>query len=127
MSAKQKLHQLHLNEWTARFSDQKSSGLTVRQWCDQNGFSIHTYNYWKHVLKEELANQLLPDIVPLSPPAVAPLLPPETHKAGLSSLSSANCAIRTTAKLTIGDISIEVDSQATEEFLHTLIKAVRYA
>ena len=42
MNTKEKLHQLHLNEWAARFSEQKASGLTVRQWCDQNNFSIHT-------------------------------------------------------------------------------------
>ena len=70
---------------------------------------------------------MLPDIVPLSFPGAAPALPPETHRTALSSLDSANCAIRATAKLTIGDISIEVDSQATEDFLHALIKAVRYA
>lgn len=56
MNNKQKLHQLHLNEWAARFADQKSSGLTVRQWCEQNNYTIHTYNYWKHRLKDELAN-----------------------------------------------------------------------
>ena len=72
MNNKQKLHQLHLNEWAARFTDQKSSGLTVRQWCEQNNYTIHTYNYWKHRLKDELANQILPKIVPLSiPPASA--------------------------------------------------------
>lgn len=43
MNARQKLHQLHLQEWTARFAEQKASGLTVRQWCDQNNYSIHTY------------------------------------------------------------------------------------
>lgn len=46
----------------------KSSGLTVKQWCEQNNFTIHTYNYWKHVLKEELAGQMLPDIVPITVP-----------------------------------------------------------
>ena len=72
MNIKQKLHQLHLNEWAARFADQKNSGLTVRQWCEQNNYTIHTYNYWKHRLKDELANQILPKIVPLSiPPASA--------------------------------------------------------
>lgn len=68
MNNKQKLHLLHLNEWAARFTDQKSSGLTVRQWCEQNIYTIHTYNYWKHRLKDELANQILPEIVPLSIP-----------------------------------------------------------
>ena len=36
MTAKQKLHQAHLREWAVRFSEQKASGLTIRQWCDQN-------------------------------------------------------------------------------------------
>ena len=66
MNAKQKLHQIHLQEWTVRFADQKASGLTVRQWCEQNNLSFHTYNYWKHLLKEEVVDQALSDIVPLS-------------------------------------------------------------
>lgn len=55
MNTRQKLHQLRMNEWATRFSDQKASGLTVKEWCGQNDLSIHTYNYWKHALKEELA------------------------------------------------------------------------
>ena len=68
MNAKQKLHQVHLQEWAIRFADQKASGLTARQWCEQNSLSFHTYNYWKHLLKEEVVDQVLPDIVPLSLP-----------------------------------------------------------
>ena len=55
-----------------RFAEQKASGLTVRQWCEVNHFSFHTYNYWKH-LKEEVVDQVLPGIVPISVSAV-PLL-----------------------------------------------------
>ena len=40
MNTKQQLHQLRLNEWSSRFSDQKASGLTVKQWCDQSNLSI---------------------------------------------------------------------------------------
>ena len=71
MNAKQKLHQVHLQEWTVRFADQKASGLTVRQWCEQNNLSFHTYNYWKHLLKEEIVDQTLPDIVPISLPVLS--------------------------------------------------------
>lgn len=123
MNTKQKLHQIHLNEWTARFSDQKSSGLTVKQWCQQNNFSIHTYNYWKHVLKEELANQILPDIVPIAIPEPVPQIFP----APIPDSCFTNCAIRATAKLTINDISVEFDSDISEEFLRTILKVVRYA
>ena len=71
MNAKQKLHQVHLQEWAIRFAVQKASGLTVRQWYEQNSLSFHTYNYWKHLLKEEVVDQSLPDIVPLSLPVLS--------------------------------------------------------
>lgn len=121
MNAQHKLHQLHLNEWASRFSEQKSSGLTIRQWCDQNNVSIHTYNYWKHILKEELASQVLPDIVPLTiPESTASIVsqPPSVLT---------NRSIRATATLTIDHILIQVESDISEDFLRTIIKAVRHA
>lgn len=127
MNAKQKLHQVHLQEWAARFAEQKASGLTVRQWCEVNHFSFHTYNYWKHLLKEEVIEQALPDIVPITVPAV-----PDSNSSlevtGFNSIRS-NCAIRSNhsfAKLNINGISIEIDDSVSTEFLSKLLKAVRY-
>ena len=128
MNAKQKLHQAKLQEWTARFADQKASGLTVRQWCEINHFSFHTYNYWKHLLKEEVVDQALPDIVPLSIPAVSDS-DSSLEITGLRSIRS-NCAIRpnhSLVKLGINRLSIEIEDSVPEEFLSKLIKAVRYA
>ena len=128
MNVKQKLHQAKLQEWTARFADQKASGLTVRQWCEINRFSFHTYNYWKHLLKEEVVNQTLPDIVPLSIPAVSD----SDSSLEITELRSirSNCAIRpnhSLVKLGINGLSIEIEDSVPEEFLSKLIKAVRYA
>ena len=132
MNTKQKFHQIHLNEWASRFADQKSSGLTVHQWCDQNHYSIHTYNYWKHLLKEELASQVLPDIVPLEFPGSPALLQSTVpvSPSGTLDPNRTNCAIRqvqTTATLTINGVSLEVSLDISEEFLRTIIKAVCYA
>ena len=102
MNAKQKLHQVRLQEWAGRFAEQKTSGLTVRQWCEVNHFSFHTYNYWKHLLKEEVVDQVLPDIVPIR-------------------------ANQSFVKLNINGISIEIDDSVSVEFLSKLLKAVRYA
>ena len=131
MNAKQKLHQAHLKEWASRFADQKASGLTVRQWCEENHFSIHTYNYWKHLLKEEVVGQLLPDIIPVTVPMASDTVLPSEPAAHDS--IRANCTNRaihsnsSTVKLTVNGISVEVDSSVPEEFLRTLIRAVRYA
>ncbi len=112
-----------MNEWTTRFSNQKTSGLTIKEWCNQNNLSIHTYNYWKHALKEELASQVLPDIVPI----VIPETPASPAPIVSNDSALTNCVIRSIAKLTYNNISIEFDSDISEAFLVTIIKAVRHA
>lgn len=132
MNAKQKLHQAQLTQWAARISDQKASGLTIRQWCDQNHISFHKYNYWKHLLKEEVVDQMLPEIVPLSVPAVSPsagkALPQSTQP--VSGSVRTNCANRTNCtntRVCIDGIAFEFEPSVSEEFLRTVIRAVRYA
>ena len=127
MNAKQKLHQIHLQEWTVRFADQKASGLTVRQWCEQNNLSFHTYNYWKHLLKEEVVEQVLPDIVPLTVPALSDS---DSSLETAAPEIRANRAIRSNGsniKFLINGISIETDAEISEEFLGKLIRAVCHA
>ena len=92
--------------------------VSLSQWCKQNNFTIHTNNYWKHVLKEELASQILPNIVPVSLPEIQTQM--LTVPAPDSSL--ANRAIRATAKLTINDVSVEFDSDIPEDFLRTILR-----
>ena len=127
MDAKQKLHQVHLQEWTVRFADQKASGFTVRQWCEQNNLSFHTYNYWKHFLKEEVVEQVLPDIVPLTVPALSDS---DSSLETATPEIRANRAIRSNGsniKLQINGVSIEIDASVSEEFLIKLIRAVCHA
>ena len=126
MNAKQKLHQTHLREWAARFTDQKASGLTVRAWCEQNQISFHKYNYWKHILKEEVVDQALPDIVSLTLPAstlpsAQASQPVRTNRAIHTNYTNAN------VRLCIDGVAIEIDPSVPEEFLRTLVRAVHYA
>lgn len=130
MNAEQKLHQVHLQEWAIRFADQKASGLTVRQWCEQNKLSFHTYNYWKHLLKEEVVDQSLPDIVPLSLPVFSGSDSSSGTTAPAFPSIRANRSIRSNnsnVKMLINGVSIEIDTAVSEEFLGKLIKAVCHA
>ena len=36
-----------LSEWSNRVSACRSSGMTVKAWCAQNGLSEKTYYYWQ--------------------------------------------------------------------------------
>lgn len=131
MRTNDKIHQLNLTEWAARFVEQKTSGLTVKQWCEQNNYTIHTYNYWKHCLKEEVDSQALPDIVPLPVPDPIPTsqfnnTQHSIHPGSSLTINDTNCtnhSNRAMASLKSGDISIEFDSSISEEFLRIIIKA----
>jgi len=149
MSTKSLLHQARLNEWAIRITDQKSSGLSVTEWCQQNNLSKHKFFYWQHLLKDEAVTQMLPDIVPLSMPSVIdssqselPQLLPSAepnHSTCTTRTTSAANATRTTrancttlkhdscARISINGVTIEFDSSAPEHFIRSLIKAVRYA
>ena len=131
MNSKQKLHQIKLTQWASRFQEQAASGLTVKAWCAENNVTIHTYNYWKHKLKLEYVDSLLPaehDIIALTPdllqtcPNNTPVFC-QLH----DSLKSHDLHEHNTLSITCGDINISVGPTVSEEKLLLLIKAVRYA
>ena len=130
INARQKLHQIHLQEWTVKFADQKASDLTVRQWCEQSNLSFHTYNYRKRLLKEEVVDQTLPDIIPLSLPVLSDSGSSlKTPTPDIRSIRT-NRSIRSNnsnVQMQINSISIEIVSSVSEEFLCKLIRAVCHA
>lgn len=134
MNTRQKLHQIKLQEWLEHFQNQTASGLTVKDWCLQNNISIHTYNYWKHKLKEEYVQSTLPDIVPLA----SSQLPAARHNTTIStpflnvcSYSSYNSLNSSdsldTIRVTCGDIHLSIGTSVSDEHLLRILKAVRYA
>ncbi|MGM9640859.1 MAG: IS66 family insertion sequence element accessory protein TnpA, partial [Faecousia sp.] len=49
--------QERLENWTAGIMACRSSGMTVRAWCQENGLSEKTYYYWQRRLFQALAEQ----------------------------------------------------------------------
>ena len=136
MNAKQKIHQANLADWAVRFKEQTASGLTVKIWCEKNGYSIHTYNYWKHVLKEKYVDSILPDIVALSVPATydsgsLPILSgnstsiPDT--ALYKSHDSRNSYNHPDIVLSLGDVTLNIFNTTSDELITRVLKAVRNA
>lgn len=140
MNANAKLHQLHLEQWTARFRDQAASGLSVKDWCTQNNFTIHNYYYWKRVLKEEYVDSVLPDIVPILQPAVNdtqqfPVTPPSAS-APVSNDQSLftkdlhnlyNSLNYNSIHISCRDFSIDLGTDVSSDVLSKVLKAVRHA
>lgn len=49
--------QERLENWTARIMACRSSGMTVRAWCQENGLPEKTYYYWQRRLFQALSEQ----------------------------------------------------------------------
>lgn len=59
-----------MENWTARIMACRSSGMTVRAWCQENGLSEKTYYYWQRRLFQALSEQQ-----PIRQPAFAEITP----------------------------------------------------
>ncbi len=46
--------ELRLAQWAGIIKEQKQSGLTVKDWCDQNGITKDAYYYWQQKLRREV-------------------------------------------------------------------------
>ena len=125
MSTKQKIRKANLSKWAELIQDQQASGLTIKSWCDQNNVSFHAYNYWKHILKEEYVNSILPEIVPIPKPDAIPVREDNTQLELRDSRDSYNTPQAIT--VSISDIRIEIGSTASDKMITSIIKAVRYA
>ena len=45
---------VRLQEWNRQIEEQKSSGLSVQEWCQQHGIKPKTYYYHLRKVREEL-------------------------------------------------------------------------
>jgi len=59
--------EVRLQEWSAQIEAQQASGMTVRQWCAENGIKPATYYYHLRLLREQCIEKM-PAIVPLTVP-----------------------------------------------------------
>ena len=58
---------VRLQEWSAQIEAQQASGLTVQQWCTENGIKPKTYYYHLRRVREQFFDSS-PAIVPLNVP-----------------------------------------------------------
>jgi hypothetical protein len=127
MSSKSIIDQAKLASWASMFSDQKTSGLSVAEWCLQNNISKNRFFYWKRKLKDEVITSNLPDIVPLS---MTPSKSPSNELSNLQTTreSCTSCATFQTscARVYINGVTVEFDASASDGLIRSVLKAVRH-
>lgn len=46
--------QVSIEKWTGIIKDQKESGLTVADYCEEHGLSWHAYYYWMRKIRRRI-------------------------------------------------------------------------
>ena len=72
MDTRQIATELRLQHWAGIMRERKEKGLSVRQWCRENGVGEKTYYYWQRKLRETVCRELLPGKVESDNQAVVP-------------------------------------------------------
>lgn len=126
MNANQKIHNANLAKWVALFKEQKVSGLTVRDWCDNQGINTHTFYYWKSKAKEAYVDSALPDIVPLQPPIVQQPIQQDSYSVLHDSHKLYNSCNTGDISVSLGDVHIHFSSTVSDERLIQIIGALRH-
>ena len=52
-------HAALLQEWSSKIAECRSSGMSVRAWCAEQGIPIKTYYYWEKRFVTEATQQLI--------------------------------------------------------------------
>jgi len=58
MNTREVARQYRLSQWAGRLREQKTSGLNITAWCEQNSISRQQYFYWQRRLRESACGEL---------------------------------------------------------------------
>ena len=102
--------------WQQHIQDQRSSSLTVRAWCAQNGCSEKSYYYWLRLVRERMLEQAEgTTLVQVRPEELV-----SASIAGMGNGISGNVVIR------FGHACIELPEHTDTEAIASLVKALNH-
>ena len=109
-----------MQEWSARIAECRSSGMSVRAWCREQGIAIQTYYHWEKRFITEATQQLS-----LTAPAQAGML----MRVNPDALPGGDVnAIGTGITIRHGESVITLPSGSSAEEVAELVRALnRYA
>ena len=94
MDARSAKRNYQLQQWRTIIQERNNSGLTINEYCNQNGLSRNSYFYWLRLIREEVLapQQSAPGLVELSlptknddvVPCITPISVPEQETSQLT-------------------------------------------
>ncbi len=108
--------------WARKIEEQRSSGLSIRKWCQQQSINDKTFLRWKRILKRER-----PADVPASPQPSQPVYPvvPAAPEGWYQIQTKPSAALSNGLKLVVNDrITIELQSDCDRQLLQEVLAVI---
>ena len=120
-------HAAKLAEWSEKVQACRSSGLTVREWCEQNHVCVKTYYTWERVYLAEVSKQLAsPDRLPAQAGQLVRIEPEQLRDE--EEISTLALPVQTTSNVGItlryGNMSVEIPAGMEIRQVAELMKAM---
>lgn len=104
--------EVKLAQWSTLVQECMSSGLKVKDWCQQNNISKDAYYYWLRKVREAACTSLNTNFVRV-PDEYIP--------------SSFQSSFPTELTISIGSVTINVNSSTPQNLIRSTIQAIRNA
>lgn len=111
---------IRLQQWSELINSANKSGLSRKEWLEQNGISKDAFYYWQRKVRKYYAERkgLLPAVQEAS---TGKLVEVPVARVAMSPLQMSAAVIR------IGNLSVEVSPNASAEFMENLGRMIRNA
>lgn len=116
-------HEVRAQEWISIIQAWRSSGLTKKQWCEENGVSLRQFFYWQKNIREELYTEMKKKetgVVPVAPAESTALAPAFAEIKVTSVAERQDRQFQPDAVIKVGDISIQLTNTASRELLERI-------
>ena len=61
MNTRDEVRRMRIREWKKVFEDKAASGLSAKEYCQQNGIGKDQYFYWQKIVRESVLNEIKPN------------------------------------------------------------------
>lgn len=112
-------HEAKLALWTGRIRECKASGLTVKEWCRQNGLGDKSYYYWMRKIKKEAFEALQEQLV-----LPAPVMQEQAVFSEIR-LPKQTISEGTAAIIHINGVRMEIQNGACAQTIQSLLASVQ--
>ncbi len=117
--------QYALQKWAGIIKQQQECTLPLKEWLSQNNITKDQYYYWKRKLKDTVLDDLVQGFVEI------PALPVQDKVAQVVKLvqppQPTMVSNETVATITVGSAVININGNASQDFLRNLFGAVSHA